>query len=62
MAKSCIHEGCNCQVPSSRTDEHCSDQCKLQHTALAGHAKHECACGHPGCSSGAQASAASAKS
>jgi hypothetical protein len=50
MTKTCKHEGCNCEVPASRSDEHCSDHCK-QHGALAAHAKHECACGHAGCHS-----------
>jgi hypothetical protein len=55
MAKNCKHEGCHCEVPSSRTDEHCSDHCQ-QHSTLATHTKNDCACGHAGCHAKAQAS------
>jgi hypothetical protein len=48
MALNCKHDGCHCEIPSSRTDEHCSDHC-AQHSALAAHVRHECKCGHAGC-------------
>jgi hypothetical protein len=51
MAKNCKHEGCHCEVPSTRSDGACSDHCK-EHSAQTTHAKHACACGHPGCAAG----------
>jgi hypothetical protein len=56
MATNCKHDGCHCEVPTIRTDEHCSDHC-AQHGALSAHVRHECKCGHPGCGPSAQASA-----
>jgi len=40
----CEHEGCGCQVDSSRKDGYCSDQC-----AVGGAGSAACICGHPGC-------------
>jgi hypothetical protein len=60
VAKNCKHEGCHCEVPSSRTDEHCSDHCK-QHSTLATHAKGDCACGHVDCRPAGRVSPAGAK-
>ena len=60
MAKNCKHDGCHCEVPPNRSDDHCSDHCK-EHSALAAHAKHDCACGHVACRPGGRASPAGAK-
>lgn len=56
MAMNCKHDGCHCEIPASRADDHCSDHC-AQHGGLVAHVKHECKCGHPGCGPSALASA-----
>ncbi len=59
MAKNCKHEGCHCEIPSSGSDEHCSDHCKQQ--GMAAFPKKECACDHVACRATGRVSAAGAR-
>jgi hypothetical protein len=61
MVNNCKHDGCHCEVPPSRSDDHCSDYCK-QHSTPISHTHKDCACGHPGCRVSARASVAGGKS
>jgi hypothetical protein len=51
MGQRCKHSDCCCEVPSGRTDYHCSDYCK-QHLGVAAHERQDCSCGHAACGSG----------
>ena len=48
MAQHCKHECCNCDVPTDRTDDYCSEGCRDR--GVSGeHVCKECPCGHLGC-------------
>lgn len=48
MAENCNHRCCDCEVPDTRSDGYCSDEC-LQLGPGDEHECPQCPCGHPGC-------------